>query len=123
DLVGFHTYDDMRHFMSAVSRILGFSNEKGFIRGNRHLILVDSFPMGIDYNKFEASAKSPETKKILARFKAILGDQKLLLSIDRLDYSKGILQRLQAFDLFLRENPDQRAHVSLIMIMVPSREG
>src|SRR5690606_38231485 len=51
-----------------------------------------------------------------------LEDQKLLLSIDRLDYSKGILQRLQAFELFLRENPEQRERVSLIMIMVPSRE-
>src|SRR5690606_28461076 len=122
DLVGFHTYDDMRHFMSSVSRILGFSNERGLIRGNKHLTLVDSFPMGIDYNKFESSAKSPETKKILAKYRAILGDQKLLLSIDRLDYSKGILQRLQAFDLFLQENPAQREKVSMIMIMVPSRE-
>jgi len=122
DLVGFHTYDDMRHFMSAVSRILGFSNERGFIRGDTHLTLVDSFPMGIAYDKFESFAKRPETGKIVKKYKAALEDQKLLLSIDRLDYSKGILQRLQAFELFLRENPEQREHVSLIMIMVPSRE-
>src|SRR5690606_20681831 len=64
----------------------------------------------------------PDTLKVIANYKSILGEQKLLLSIDRLDYSKGILQRLRAFDLFLEENFDQREKVSLIMIVVPSRE-
>lgn len=122
DLVGFHTYDDMRHFMSAVSRVLGYSNEKGFIRAEGHLVNVDAFPMGIDYEKYAASAKHPDTQKIIAQYKSVLGNQKLLLSIDRLDYSKGILQRLKAFDLFLQENRDQWEKVSLIMIVVPSRE-
>ncbi len=122
DLVGFHTYDDMRHFMSAVSRVLGYSNEKGYIRAEGHLINVDAFPMGIDYQKYAASAKDAATQKIIAKYKTILGEQKLLLSIDRLDYSKGILQRLAAFDLFLQEHEEQRAEVSLIMIVVPSRE-
>lgn len=122
DLVGFHTYDDMRHFMSAVSRILGFANEKGYICAGDHLINVDAFPMGIDYGKYEGSAKHPATQGIIENYKAILGKQKLLISIDRLDYSKGIPQRLRAFDLFLQENAEQREKVSLIMIVVPSRE-
>ena len=122
DLVGFHTYDDMRHFMSAVSRVLGYSNEKGYIRANDHLINVDAFPMGIDYRKYEASAQDATTQATITNYKSILGEQKLLLSIDRLDYSKGILQRLKAFDLFLAENEAQRGEVSLIMIVVPSRE-
>src|SRR5690606_29587505 len=122
DLIGFHTYDDMRHFMSSVSRILGFSHESGYIRADKHLINVDSFPMGIDYDKYEASAKSTETQKIIIRYRETLGNRKLLLSIDRLDYSKGILQRLRAFDRFLQDNPDQRENVSMIMIVVPSRE-
>ncbi|MEX2594610.1 MAG: bifunctional alpha,alpha-trehalose-phosphate synthase (UDP-forming)/trehalose-phosphatase [Anditalea sp.] len=122
DLIGFHTYDDMRHFMSAVSRILGFSHESGYIRAENHLINVDSFPMGIDFDKFEQSAKSEVTQNIIAEYKEVLGKQKLLLSIDRLDYSKGIPQRLRAYDLFLQDNPDQREKVSLIMIVVPSRE-
>lgn len=122
DLVGFHTYDDMRHFMSAVSRVLGYSNEKGYIRAEGHLINVDAFPMGIDYQKYEASAKDPATQEIVSRYKAILGEQKLLISIDRLDYSKGILQRLCAFEQFLQKNEEHREKVSLIMIVVPSRE-
>lgn len=122
DLVGFHTYDDMRHFMSAVSRVLGYSNEKGYIRADGHLVNVDAFPMGIDYQKYASSAEAPATKEIIAGYKHVLGKQKLLLSIDRLDYSKGILQRLAAFDLFLQEHEEHRARVSLIMIVVPSRE-
>lgn len=122
DLVGFHTYDDMRHFMSAVSRVLGYSNEKGYIRAEGHLINVDAFPMGIDYQKYAASAADPSTQEIIADYRSVLGEQKLLLSIDRLDYSKGILQRLAAFDLFLEQHEEHRAKVSLIMIVVPSRE-
>lgn len=122
DLVGFHTYDDMRHFMSAVSRVLGYSNEKGYIRAEGHLINVDAFPMGIDYKKYEASARNPPTQKIIAKYTSILGKRKLMISIDRLDYSKGILQRLRAFDHFLQENEQHREKVSLIMVVVPSRE-
>ena len=122
DLVGFHTYDDMRHFMSAVSRVLGYSDEKGYIRAEDHLINVDAFPMGIDYRKYEASAEDPATQEIIADYKSILGQQKLLISIDRLDYSKGILQRLCAFDYFLQENEQHRGNVSLIMVVVPSRD-
>src|SRR5690606_2851189 len=122
DLVGFHTYDDMRHFMSAVSRVLGYSNEKGYIRAGGHLINVDAFPMGIDSQKYAASVVDEATQETLAKYRSILGEQKLLLSIDRLDYSKGILQRLAAFDLFLQEHEQHRSQVSLIMIVVPSRE-
>lgn len=122
DLVGFHTYDDMRHFMSAVSRVLGYSNEKGYIRAGGHLINVDAFPMGIDYQKYAASVVDEATQETIAKYRSILGEQKLLLSIDRLDYSKGILQRLAAFDLFLQEHEQHRSQVSLIMIVVPSRE-
>ncbi|WP_215223245.1 bifunctional alpha,alpha-trehalose-phosphate synthase (UDP-forming)/trehalose-phosphatase [Echinicola shivajiensis] len=121
DLIGFHTYDDMRHFLSAVGRIMGLSNESGYIQAENRLINVDSFPMGIDYEKFAQSAKSRKTKNIAKKFLGVLDDQKLLLSIDRLDYSKGIPQRIKAFDRFLSENPDYHGKVSMIMVVVPSR--
>ena len=78
--------------------------------------------MGIDYKKYASSAEAQATKEIISRYRGTLGSQKLLLSIDRLDYSKGILQRLAAFDLFLQEHEEHRTKVSLIMIVVPSRE-
>jgi len=123
DLIGFHTYDDMRHFLSSVGRLVGISNSRGRIERDKRLIEVDSFPMGIDYEKYSNSAASPQTIEKEIRYRTSLGDQKLILSIDRLDYSKGIPQRLQAFEIFLQQYPEYQNKVSLILIVVPSRDN
>ncbi|CAN5567863.1 bifunctional alpha,alpha-trehalose-phosphate synthase (UDP-forming)/trehalose-phosphatase [soil metagenome] len=122
DLVGFHTYDDMRHFLSSVSRLVGKSNTQGQVHMGKRNVHVDSFPMGIDYEKYAESAASPETLQRETRYRSALGDQKLFLSIDRLDYSKGIPQRLQAFELFLQKYPQYKEKVSILMVVVPSRD-
>lgn len=122
DLVGFHTYDDMRHFLSAVSRICYISNHHGQILMGRRTVVADSFPIGIDYDKYADQAAKPETIKKEKEYRKSLGDQKLLLSIDRLDYSKGIPARLSIFDIFLNKYPEYRGKVSLMMIVVPSRD-
>lgn len=121
DLIGFHTYDDMRHFLSAVSRIIGLSNESGYIQAENRIINVDSFPMGIDYDKFSKQAKSKKTLKKVNEFRQQVGDQKMLLTIDRLDYSKGIPERILAFNQLLLQHPELHGKVSMIMIVVPSR--
>ena len=123
DLIGFHTYDDMRHFLSSVSRIVGIPNSRGRIETSNRIIEVDSFPMGIDYNKYAITAASPKTIDKEIKFRASLGKQKLIISIDRLDYSKGLPKRLQAFELFLKNYPEFEEKVSLIMIVVPSRDN
>ena len=123
DLIGFHTYDDMRHFLSSVSRINFIGNNHGQIMRDRRTIVVDSFPIGIDYDKYAASAASPATLSREVKFRTSLGDQKLMLSIDRLDYSKGIPARLEIFDIFLGKHPEYQGKVSLLMIVVPSRDN
>jgi len=123
DLIGFHTFDDMRHFLSSVSRILGVDNKMGQLRIKDRLVVVDSFPMGIDYEKFAKAAVSKETMEKMESYKRNIGNQSLIVSIDRLDYSKGIPERLMAFDLFLKENPDYQGTVSLILLVVPSRDN
>lgn len=122
DLIGFHTYDDMRHFLSSVNRIVGVNASHGHLEFEGRRISVDSFPMGIDYEKYARKAQSPETKDKMAVFQSSLGFQKLMLSIDRLDYSKGITQRLHAFELFLEKYQEYRGKVSLLMVVVPSRD-
>ncbi|MEB2775658.1 bifunctional alpha,alpha-trehalose-phosphate synthase (UDP-forming)/trehalose-phosphatase [Algoriphagus sp. D3-2-R+10] len=122
DLIGFHTYDDMRHFLSAVGRITGLSSESGYIQAENRIINVDSFPMGIDYDKFAKQAKSKRTLRFVKEFGKQVEDQKLLLTIDRLDYSKGIPQRIQAFNQLLEQHPELHSKVSMIMIVVPSRD-
>lgn len=122
DLIGFHTYDDMRHFLSAVGRITGLSNESGYIQAENRIINVDSFPMGIDYDKFAKQAKSRKTQNIVKEFRKQVGDQKMLLTIDRLDYSKGIPQRIEVFDQLLKQHKELHGKVSMIMVVVPSRD-
>ena len=122
DLVGFHTYDDMRHFLSSVERIVGFSNKQGQIQTGKRTLIVDSFPMGIDYDKYANTAQSEETIAKANTFKESIKDSKLIVSIDRLDYSKGIPQRLNAYEMFLERFPEFREKVTLYMVVVPSRD-
>lgn len=124
DFLGFHTYDDMRHFLSSVNRLAGIGNTNGQINVGNRLVLADALPMGIDYDKYAQIAAAPDTLALEVRYRISLGRStaKLILSIDRLDYSKGIPQRLQAFERFLEQYPEFREKVSLLMIVVPSRD-
>lgn len=122
DFLAFHTYDDMRHFLSSVNRLAGLGNSNGQINVDNRKVMVDALPMGIDYDKYAQAAASPETLAREVRYRTSVGEQRLILSIDRLDYSKGIPQRLKAFEIFLDENPQYREKVSLLMVVVPSRD-
>jgi trehalose 6-phosphate synthase/phosphatase len=122
DFLGFHTYDDMRHFLSSVNRLAGLSNANGRITVKNRMVMVDALPMGIDYEKYEKSASDPETLAREVRYRTSIGNVKLMLSIDRLDYSKGIPQRLKAFEIFLEKHEEFREKVSFLMVVVPSRD-
>ncbi|MFW5752348.1 MAG: bifunctional alpha,alpha-trehalose-phosphate synthase (UDP-forming)/trehalose-phosphatase, partial [bacterium] len=130
DLVGYHTYDYQRHFISSVRRIFGKEVVFNQIMHGRRKVKVDAFPMGIDYNKFQAEAKSraelPFSKmskfqQAMKRFRNQDKEKRVILSIDRLDYSKGIPNRLEAYEHFLEKNPKYREKVILIIVAVPSR--
>jgi len=122
DYIGFHTYDDMRHFLSSCHRLAGYTYNRNQILVKNRLVEVDSLPMGIDYNKYAESAKSELAKAKEMAFRNSLGTQDLILSMDRLDYSKGIPGRLKAYERFLHENPQYIGKVSLFLIVVPSRD-
>ena len=121
DLIGFHTYDYGRHFISSVRRLLGLEHNLGFIRWNNRLIKADVFPMGINYAKYAAAGTLSGVKRELKKISAHVQGQRVILSVDRLDYSKGILHRLLAFQAFLEKHPDYRGRVKLILIVAPSR--
>jgi trehalose 6-phosphate synthase/phosphatase len=123
DLIGFHTYDDMRHFLSAVSRICFLSNHHGQITIDGRIVEIDAFPMGIDYDKYAKSSAAPETLSREVEYRTSLGNVRMMLSIDRLDYSKGIPARLRVFDMFLEKYPEYIGKVSLLMVVVPSRDS
>ena len=130
DLVGFHTYDYVRHFLSSVKRILKYDVIFNKINVGTREVLVDTFPMGIDYAKYNDAArkkynqKKSEISKLrlqLMDHKKNSSESKLILSIDRLDYTKGVINRIKAFEIFLINNPEYRGKVRLIMLTVPSR--
>ncbi len=123
DLIGFHTYDYVRHFLSSARRLLGQEHTLGqFLVGNRY-VKVDAFPMGIDYEQFSGAPHKKEVRDEIDRLRKKIQSDKVILSVDRLDYTKGILNRLEAFDYFLRTNPSYRGRVTLIIVAVPSRTG
>jgi trehalose 6-phosphate synthase/phosphatase len=122
DLIGFHTYDDIRHFISAATRILGINSSVNQLMVNNRPVIVDAFPMSIDYKKFVDLASDEKVQAHIVKARQAARGARVILSVDRLDYSKGILQRLQAFELFLNSYPEYKEKVSLFMIVVPSRD-
>ncbi len=130
DLVGFHTYNYERHFLSSIKRILRKEVNFNRISHDSREIAVNTFPMGIDYEKFHNAAKTHERlkksqesnlKKQLDLHKKSSQKGKLILSIDRLDYTKGIINRVKAFEIFLEKYPQFLGKVRLVMLTVPSR--
>ncbi|MBL7472256.1 bifunctional alpha,alpha-trehalose-phosphate synthase (UDP-forming)/trehalose-phosphatase [Robertkochia sediminum] len=132
DLLGFHTYDYERHFLSSVKRILREDVNFNEVVYQDRVVKVDSFPMGIDYQKFykaaqqhtslDPSERSDLQKRIDDHFEAD-ENAKLILSIDRMDYTKGIPNRIRAFEYFLNKYPEYKNKVRLVMLAVPSRSN
>ncbi len=132
DLIGFHTYDYERHFLSSVKRILRKEVSFNRVIMETREVVVNTFPMGIDYNKFKNAAQShfdmgadekSDLKKQLELHKKGADEGKLILSIDRLDYTKGVVNRIKAFELFLTKYPEYLEKVRLVMLTVPSRSS
>jgi trehalose 6-phosphate synthase/phosphatase len=123
DLIGFHTYEYTRHFLQSVLRILGYEHHFSQILTLDHPLKVDTFPMGIDFEKFSAAAMDGEIQRERQEVERTLSGFKVVLSVDRLDYSKGISHRLEGFECFLEANPEYHGKVVLLMIVVPSRIG
>ncbi len=115
DLIGFHTYDYVRHFLSSVRRILNVNHRFYKLNYNHRHIEVDAFPMGIDYDYF---SKFQVDKKINTN-----SEIKNILSVDRLDYTKGIVERIKAYATFLSKYPKYIGKVRLNLIVAPSRQS
>nr|GFB46797.1 alpha,alpha-trehalose-phosphate synthase [UDP-forming] 1-like [Tanacetum cinerariifolium] len=101
---------------------LGLSAQNGQIDTPTRSVRVDAFPMGIDYQRYAEAAASEAAQAHIVEYKEALRDTRVILSIDRLDYTKGIAQRLRAFDQLLQRYPEWRGQVSLVMLVVPSRD-
>jgi trehalose 6-phosphate synthase/phosphatase len=123
DLVGFQTPEHQAHFAEAARRILGADPGAAGLRHQGREIRLGTYPIGIDAAVYAQTAASPAAVERAARIRGDLGGRTLVLGVDRLDYTKGIIQRLLAFELHLQRHPEQHGSLVLIQVAVPSREG
>jgi trehalose 6-phosphate synthase/phosphatase len=123
DQLGFHTAEYMRHFASSALRTLGVASEVDRLRWDGRSVHIGVFPMGVDARDHAARA---ESAVVSAQVDGIRQNQpegtKLLVGIDRLDYTKGLPQRLLSYEKLLRHHPALRGKVRLIQVAAPSRE-
>jgi trehalose 6-phosphate synthase/phosphatase len=128
DVVGLQTERDLRNFLGCLRSYvpqlsLMRKGELHIARRERRKTVVGAFPIGIDFDAFAESSDSPEVEERTLQLKKSLIEVKTILGIDRMDYTKGILERIKAFSTFLRKYPEFRRRTSLIQIAVPSRES
>ncbi len=121
DYIGFHIHDYARHFRSSCLRVLGLESEHDAVSYEGRRVGVGVHPIGVDVAGFEERLAEPKTADILQDLLQRYGNRRLILGVERLDYTKGVRLKLQAFERLLAQNPELRGEVVLLQIIVPSR--
>lgn len=122
DQVGFHTLGYLRHFAAAVLRHLGLEVEIDRVRVDSREVRLTALPMGIDVEHFTALAADPVLQAEAAAIRARGGTTRMVLGIDRLDYTKGIPRRLLAFERLLEQRTASEPPVQLVLVAATSRD-
>ncbi|PPQ77109.1 hypothetical protein CVT25_010803 [Psilocybe cyanescens] len=122
DLIGFHTYDYARHFLSSCTRILGLPTMPNGVEFEGRLAHVGTFPIGIEPSSFIDNLQKPSVINRIKQLEQRFGGVKVIVGVDRLDYIKGVPQKLHALELFLTQHPEWIGKVVLVQLAVPSRQ-
>ena len=123
DMIGLHTYDYARHLTTAYRRILGMDVDGDAIESDGSRTHIRVLPLGIDSSRLSALAASEEVERRLIKWRRRSDGRKVVLSVDRLDYSKGIPLRLEAYRRILQEHPEWRTSILFLQIAVPTRSS
>jgi trehalose 6-phosphate synthase/phosphatase len=121
DYVSFQIGDYARHFRSSCLRILGVDSEPDWLEIDGRRVGIGVDPIGIDVEGFRATLKHPETARLLADLERQYEGRSLVLGVERLDYTKGIPHKLQAYERFLERDPTRARTTTMIQVLVPSR--
>ncbi|KAJ3788042.1 glycosyltransferase family 20 protein [Lentinula aff. detonsa] len=122
DLIGFHTYDYARHFLSSCTRILGLPTMPNGVEFEGRMAHVGTFPIGIEPGSFVENLKKEPVKTRISALEQRFHGMKVIVGVDRLDYIKGVPQKLHALELFLSQHPEWIGKVVLVQLAVPSRQ-
>lgn len=123
DMIGFQTKDYVNHFLFTLSYFTGIGSSNGAVFYNGHLCRAKDYPISIDYNRFYNAYDLPAVKKGRRTIQEKYKNIRLIFSVDRLDYTKGILNRLLAFEKLLEEHAIYKERVVFLLNMVPSRDS
>lgn len=122
-LIGFHTHDYVRAFLTSVVRTAGYEHQLGRLAVRDRMVKVDTFPMGIDFERFSQAAQLPATHTRVETLRQKFPGLKIIFSVDRLDYTKGLINRLLGYEAFLKGSPHWRGKVVFVLSVAPSRSG
>ncbi|KAJ3342798.1 Trehalose-6-P synthase/phosphatase complex synthase subunit [Gonapodya sp. JEL0774] len=122
DLVGFHTYDYVRHFLSSCTRILTVSAMPNGVEVDGRFVEVAAVPIGIDTHKFVEALENEAIKNRISQLESKFEGMKVVVGVDRLDYIKGVPQKLHAIELLLERHPEYVGKLVLVQVAVPSRQ-
>lgn len=122
DLIGFHTHEYVQHFLKTVQMVHGFDSQFRNILMRERIVKAEMFPLGIDYEKFHNAGEKPKVEEQMKQIKDNFHEKKIIFSVDRLDYTKGVTHRLSGFERFLDKHSEWRGKVVFILVIVPSRQ-
>ncbi len=123
DVVGFQTPNDLNSFRSSIEYVWGRDAvaEPGFVQINGRRLRAEVFPIGVDVESIRAESEASHGSEAVQRLARSVEQRKLVVGVDRLDYSKGLVERFDAFRRFLEDNPDRHGKVTLMQIAPLSR--
>jgi trehalose 6-phosphate synthase/phosphatase len=122
DLIGFHTHEYVQHFLKSVQMVSGFDYQFRTVFLKDRIVKAEMFPLGIDFNKFFKPSRQNEIDVIKKTIESNFQRRRIIFSVDRLDYTKGITHRLSGFERFLELHPRWKEKVVFILVVVPSRQ-
>jgi trehalose 6-phosphate synthase len=122
DLIGFHTYDYARHFLSSCTRILGLPTMPNGAEFEGRYVHVGTYPIGIEPSQFEDGLQRESVQERIRSLQRRFEGVKIIVGVDRLDYIKGVPQKLHALETFLQDHPEWVGKVVLVQVAVPSRQ-
>ncbi|QHS56009.1 bifunctional alpha,alpha-trehalose-phosphate synthase (UDP-forming)/trehalose-phosphatase [Mucilaginibacter sp. 14171R-50] len=123
DLIGFHTMEYAAYFLSALELELKLKSEDSVVFWDDRHVKVEAFPISIDFKNFQEAAEQEAVAAKRQNYLQLKEDKKMLFSVDRLDYTKGIYNRIRAYKNFLLEHPEYMGKIVFTLVIVPSRDG
>jgi len=123
DVIGFHAYEYVSHFRMAALRVLGMESDSMSLRLQSRQVELEVLPIGIDPDDVRALLRTPTARREQTELERTFAGKRLIVGVDRLDYTKGIPLKLLAFEELLESHPEWRENVVLVQVAAPSRTG